>query len=214
MICSLKMGQVPNNDKMFNIVVPTYEGATKLEVFINCFLSQSCDDWHLTIVSDGPEPETLEQLQKYKDCHQISYYQTDKRCNDWGHTPREFGMLQSDCEFTIMTGFDNYYVPLFIEIFKNAYIEKHAENIDMMFCNFVLDHPREGIKYNGFIDSSPDVNFIDIGSFALRTEILKVVGFKFRSYAADAELVEAAKNYININNRAILKIPQTLYVHN
>ena len=202
----------PDKEKKFHIVAPSYRGGTKLEVFINCFLSQTCDNYHMTIVSDGPEPETENQLSKYFDYKNFSYYSLDKRYNDFGHTPREFGLLQSDCKYTIMTGFDNYYVPIFIERFND--VDNKTENTGFIFCDFVLDHIRDGKRYNNYLNAEIKSSCIDIGCFATLTTIAKKVGFKFRSFAADWEFVEALIPELKSQKLNVLKIPQTLYIHN
>ena len=202
----------PDNEKKFHIVAPSYQGGTKLEVFINCFLSQTCDNYHITIVSDGPEPETENQLLKYFDYKNFSYYSLDKRYNDFGHTPREFGLLQSNCKYTIMTGFDNYYVPIFIERFND--VDNKTENTGFIFCDFLLDHIRDGKRYNNYLNAEMKSSCIDIGCFATLTTIAKKVGFKFRSFAADWEFVEALIPELKSHKLNVLKIPQTLYIHN
>lgn len=202
----------PDNNKKFHIVAPTYNGGTKLEVFINCFLSQTCDNYHITIVSDGPEPDTVKQLSKYFDYPNFSYYSLEKRYNDFGHTPREFGLLQSNCKYTIMTGFDNYYVPIFIERFNE--VDLKTPDAGFIFCDFVLDHIRQGKRYNKYFNAEIKSSCIDIGCFATLTTIAKQIGFKFRSYAADWEFVEAAIPELKKQKLNILKIPQTLYIHN
>ena len=61
----LRGGYMPDNNKLFNFVIPTYKGENKLEVIINCLLSQTSQNFHITVVSDGQESETLSQLAKY-----------------------------------------------------------------------------------------------------------------------------------------------------
>jgi len=202
---------VPNNQKLFNFVIPTYKGSTKLEVIINCLLSQTRSNYHITIVSDGSEEETETQLKKYEEQECFSYYQTLQRFNDYGHSPRLAGLYTSNCEYTIMSGFDNYYVPLFCEIFEQAH---HFHNPGLMFCDFLLDHPRDGLKYNKYIDSKLEINHIDIGNFAAKTKLIKEVGLNVKEYAADWDLVSKLTPIINKNHLSIVKIPQTLYVHN
>jgi len=198
------------DDKLFNIVIPTYNGGYKLEVIINCFLAQTSSNWQLTIVSDGREKETEKIIKKY-DFDNIAYYYLNNRYNDWGHTPREFGLHQSKSNWTIMTGFDNYYVPIFIETFEKA---SGIENAGFIFCDFVLDHERNGIKYNGYVDSKLQVNHIDIGNFAVLTSTAKSVGFKSREFAADWIFVNDILNHPQQKDKLIIKIPQTLYIHN
>jgi len=202
----------PDSSKKFHIVVPTYEGGTQLEVFINCFLSQTCQDFHLTVVSDGPEPDTEERMMKYWYMPNVSYYAMDVRHNDFGHTPREYGLGLSSCKYTIMSGFDNYYVPEFLERFDA--IDNEYERVGFIYCDFVLDHVRNGVRYNGHIDAKIMCDNIDIGCYACNTEVAKRVGFKFRSFAADWEFVAAVTPVLKTNNYSTIKIPQTLYVHN
>lgn len=201
-----------NNDKLFNVVIPTFKGGHKLEVIINCLLAQTSQNLNITIISDGIEPETHQQLQKYYDYENFSYFSTPQRFNDFGHTPRLRGLHASNCKFTIMTGFDNYYVPIFIERFERA-INSSAD-VGFVFCDFVLDHPRDGRKYNGVVDSKLQVNFIDYGNFAADTQLIKQVGIKINEYAADWHLVNDLLPILKANKRDIIKIPQTLYVHN
>ena len=196
--------------KTFNMVVPTFNGGAKLEVFINCFLAQSSDDWQLTVISDGREPETEKIMEKYPQDN-ISYHYLDVRYNDWGHTPREYGIYQSDAEWTLMSGFDNYYVPTFIEEFGKA---AKTSDCDFIFCDFITNHVIGGGSYNGHIDSKLLCGSIDIGNFTVRTPLLKEVGFKSRAYAADWELVDSLIPVIEKRGTHILKIEQVLYVHN
>jgi glycosyltransferase involved in cell wall biosynthesis len=202
----------PNSNKLFNFVIPTYKGGAKLEVIINCLLAQTADDYHITIVSDGEEPETEKQLEKYFNHEQFSYYHTDQRYNDYGHSPRLAGLYTSNCKYSIMTGFDNYYVPIFVERFKAAAMSQ--PNVDLIFCDFVLDHVRENRKYNKYIDARLEVNYVDFGCVAIDTQLAKSIGIDITQYAADWYMVNQALNKINTNNHNVVKIPQTLYVHN
>jgi hypothetical protein len=111
-----------------------------------------------------------------------------------------------------MTGFDNYYVPIFVERFKAASLSQ--PNVDLIFCDFVLDHVRENRKYNKYIDAKLEVNYVDFGCVAIDTQLAKSIGIDITQYAADWYMVNQALNKINTNNHNIVKIPQTLYVHN
>lgn len=201
-----------NDDKLLNVVIPTFNGGYKLEVMINCLLAQTSQNMHITIISDGIELETQKQLQRYYHLENFSYFSTPYRYNDYGHTPRLRGLHASNCKFTLMTGFDNYYVPIFIERFERAI--NSSPNVGFVFCDFVLDHPRDGRKYNGVVHSKLEVNFIDIGNFVAETNLIKQVGLKVNEYAADWHLVNDLLPLLKNNNKTIIKIPQTLYVHN
>jgi hypothetical protein len=44
--------------------------------------------------------------------------------------------------------------------------------------------------------------------------LLRKIGFTFREYAADWKLVETLIPMIKERKKSIIKIPETLYVHN
>jgi len=204
--------QQKSDDKLFNFIIPTFTGGYKLDVIINCLLAQTKQNLHITVVSDGIERDTERQLQRYFDIENFTYCSTNKRYNDYGHTPRLAGLKNSKSKFSIMTGFDNYYVPTFVECFEHAYnTDKTAA---LIFCDFVLDHPRDGRCYNGYVNAKVEVNYLDFGCYAIDTEIANTVGIKIHEYAADWHLIADSLPVINKQKRQVLKIPQTLYVHN
>jgi len=202
----------PNNEKLFNFVIPTYMGGYKLEVIINSLLSQSSQNYHITVVSDGPESDTLQQLEKYFTYKNFSYYWLDKRYNDWGHTPRIYGLHQSNCLFTIMTGFDNYYMPVFVEAFEKKY--QQDNNTGFIYCDFVLNHPREDIWYNKYMDAKLENSCIDIGCFAARTDLVKKAGLRTDVFGADWLLIQDILPLLRPQSLKTAKVNQTLYVHN
>lgn len=202
----------PDNNKLFHIVIPTYGGGPKLEVMINCLLAQTSQNYHMSIISDGYEAATFFQLEKYFNIPNFSYFSTDVRYNNYGHTPRELGMISSDCKYTIMTGYDNYYVPIFIEQFEQ--VCNSEDDVGFVFCDFVLDHVRDGRRYNKYMDSKVQPDHIDIGNFAAETQFIKQVGLKVNEYAADWHLVNDLIPLLAMSARKIIKIPQTLYIHN
>jgi len=201
-----------DDSKYFNFIIPTYNGGYKLEVIVNCLLAQTSQNFHITVISDGPEPDTEKQLTKYFNIKNFTYCSTTRRYNDLGHTPRLLGLKQSKSKYSIMTGYDNYYVPIFVERFEKA-VTKH-DNVGLIFCDFILDHPRDGVKYNKFMDSKLEVNHIDFGCYAIDTQIANAVGIDVNEYAADWHLIASSLPIIKQQNKQIIKIQQTLYVHN
>ena len=142
----------------------------------------------------------------------IKYIETDKRYNDWGQTPRSIGLKKSTGQWTLITGDDNYYVPIFIEKMKEE-IEKN-ENVGFIYCDFVLDHPRKGIRYNKYIDTKIKFCHIDIGSFIFKTNIGKKVGYKHKDFDADWKFVRRYRKHMLREGLKDIKIKQTLYIHN
>ena len=87
------------------------------------------------------------------------------------------------------------------------------------------DNPQDGViaggrpralpPYTGHIDALLDESgMLDIGAVAVRTDVARRVGFHWRDQAADFFYVQAVKEELARLGLGVLKIPQTLYVHN
>jgi len=201
------------SNKLITIIIPSYKRYRNLDVIINCFLCQTCDDWDILVVNDGPDEIKREQMKKYSDLYNnIKYIETDKRYNDWGHTHREIGLKKSTGKWSLITGDDNYYVPIFIERMKETILENPESGF--VYCDFVLDHPRKGICYNKYMDTKIKFTHIDIGSFIFKTDIGKKVGYKHKDFNADWKFVRRYRKRMLENGLKDVKIAQTLYIHN
>ena len=73
-------------------------------------LAQTDKDWQAQVIVDNPGINVKGYLTVPIDSR-IKYTVLDKRYNDYGHTPREIFKQQSEAEYLIMTGDDNYYTP-------------------------------------------------------------------------------------------------------
>lgn len=67
----------------------------------------------------------------------ITYAATDRAYGDHGHTPRELGLGLGESPWTVLTGVDNYYVPLFVETVVNAV--RDNPDAGLVYYDFVLD---------------------------------------------------------------------------
>jgi hypothetical protein len=105
-----------------------------------------------------------------------------------------------------MTGYDNYYPPVFVQTLINAITEDPNNIPDFIYWWMVHSH----YDYALF-QSKPGFNQIDIGAFATRTDLAKPIKLQ-TSYAADGIFVEEfKKTYPNAKYKEIKKV---LYVHN
>lgn len=199
--------------KTFSFIVSIDRADHHLDTLISCLLAQSCDDWMMIVVSDGPDADTEERMKRYCQAHtHIVYGQLDRYYGDGGHSPREAGMRTTldISHYTIMTSVDDYYMPIFVESFKSIAEDRPA----LIYCDFVLSHFRDGRKYNAYLNAKPQLSYIDTGCMALRNDYLKELGTSRHEYAAKSSLVEIAEPLIRRRKDRIVKIPQTLFVHN
>ena len=291
---------------LFEVVAPAHAamGNASIEVMVHCLKAQTLSDWALTVVSDGPEERIREIVERHSD-GRIRYLATERAFGDHGHSPRELGLRESTGDWVILSGIDNYYVPLFFaEVAK-----KIEDDVGLLYVDFLLDmkgeaemgeafdiamaayspsttkdpevvtitpvfdgkieeltfrrdddlqtvaadflqrkqlqgggcddstcvrdllidamraaaeqrevrieRPRALPPYSGHIDALIDTpGHIDIGAVAMRADIAKHIGFRWRHHAADFDYLQAASDYLRQLKLRSVKIPQTLYVHN
>ena len=202
---------------LVDFIVPFYNRTDALRSMLSSLLVQTDNDWKATVIVDT-DHGSQENLKYYNEAcdlinsligyntdgewSKIMYGFTDKRYNDWGHTPREIGKQQSMADYIIMTGDDNYYTPNFVAELKKATINKPG----MVYWDMVHSH----YDYSYF-NCQPAYNQIDMGAFATRNDLAKQIKLN-TSYAADGEFVRDFN--IKFPQEQKIKINKCLFVHN
>ena len=126
---------------LLQVIAPTHAAMpnASIEVMVNCFRAQTSGAWRLTIVSDGPDARAEAVVRRYAREEALRFLATDRAYGDHGHTPREVG-LHADASpppWTVLTGVDNYYVPLYVETLAAA-IAAHPD-VGLVYHDFLLD---------------------------------------------------------------------------
>jgi glycosyltransferase involved in cell wall biosynthesis len=190
-------------------IIPTYSRTDLLMTCISSIVGQTNPNWTIHVVADCPPEE--EQL---KIANIAAYYQFDdrikfsvlqQRYNDWGHTPRQFGLDYATEEWVVMTGEDNYYAPTFVENFLSVV----RDDVNFVFCNMVHNWVKDD-----YIPISCEIEYgkIDIGNFMTRTFNAQKLRLKKDIEQADYYFVE--EYLARFNEAQIIKIDKILYVHN
>jgi len=190
-------------------IIPTYSRTDLLMTCISSIVGQTNPNWTIHVVADCPPEE--EQL---KIANIAAYYQFDdrikfsvlqQRYNDWGHTPRQFGLDYATQEWVVMTGEDNYYAPTFVENFLSVV----RDDVNFVFCNMVHNWVKDD-----YIPISCEIEYgkIDIGNFMTRTFNAQKLRLKKDIEQADYYFVE--EYLARFNEAQIIKIDKILYVHN
>jgi hypothetical protein len=123
----------------------------------------------------------------------------EENYNDWGHEKRAKGLSIANSEFLFFVNSDDYYEKTFIE--KMLQVSNEA---DLVYCNFT-SHLFGGSS----VDSHPAVGAITSGSFIVRTDFARRVGYNHRGYDADGRFIV---DIMNAGARAV-KMPLVLYHH-
>lgn len=189
---------------LVSYIVPWYQQAP---VAISSLLAQSYANIEIIIVYDGPmKPETRRQIEYIND-NRIHLLSTPRRHNDWGHTPRNFGIdiLSSKSEVVVFTGVDNYYFPTFTE--EVFYPIATNDSIVASYCNMIHNN-----KNWTHVEVSLDYGKIDCGCFMVRSEIARE--FRWGSRVSWEDWVFIEKVIKKYGMSRIAKIPRMLYIHN
>jgi glycosyltransferase involved in cell wall biosynthesis len=189
-------------------IIPTYNRPDFLMCTINSIVAQRSSDWKIHVVADCPPEGTLDKIMNYfEGDDRIKFTILPERYNDWGHTPRNYGMQHATEDWVVMTGEDNYYTPVFVDHFLGAVKERPGANF--VFCNMV--HNWTDFQYYA-IDCFPKKYQIDIGNFMVKRKYGKKIKIDVTNITADGDYVE---EYLKkFPNGEVLKINKVLYVHN
>ncbi len=185
-------------------VIPTYNRPEKIMVILSSLVCQTNNNWTAHVVIDGLTNEYRTVKDIFQNNPQIRFSHLDMNHNDWGHTPRQYGLDNAKEEWVVMTGDDNYYVPVFVnEMLKNT------KGTHFVYCNMV--HNWVDNEYIP-IDSQPKVFNIDIGNFMVRTEYGKQIKLhKDLNHADGLYVEEYLTKFPGLKPKKINKL---LYVHN
>jgi len=186
-------------------IIPTYNRTDHLMCIINSIKAQRSDMWKVHVVADCPPEGTLDKIiEFFKDDERIKFTILPERYNDWGHTPRNYGLEHATEEWVVMTGEDNYYMPVFVDNFLDAV----DDDTHFVFCNMV--HNWTDYQYYA-VDCAPSYGRIDIGNFMSRRKYANQLKLRTDIAQSDYLFVE---EYLNKFKGTIKKVPKYLYVHN
>jgi glycosyltransferase involved in cell wall biosynthesis len=188
-------------------IIPTYARINHLITIIGSLMAQSNPNWTAHVVADGPEEDVKEAMKtivEFFNDDRIKLTILPERHNDWGHTPRQYGLDNATEEWVIMTGEDNYYVPEFVNIML-----EEGNNNHFVYCDMV--HNWTNKQYIPIL-SKLELGKIDMGSFMTKTNMAKKIKLKNKQEWADWYFVEDFQKKYKFAKYK--KINRILYVHN
>jgi len=188
-------------------IIPTYARVNHLITIIGSLMAQSNPNWTAHVVADCP-PEEIQDAMKtiveFFNDDRIKLTILPERHNDWGHTPRQYGLDNATEEWVVMTGEDNYYVPHFVDIML-----EESKNQHFVYCDMV--HNWTNKQYIPIL-SKLQLGKIDIGSFMTKTNMAQKIKLKKEHEWADWFFVQEFQNKYKVAKYK--KINRILYVHN
>jgi glycosyltransferase involved in cell wall biosynthesis len=178
---------------IIDIIIPTYKRKDFLKLVIQSFVVQTYKNWQLSIVIDGKDTESDDLVKSYNNEQISSTMLESGPHNDWGHTAREYGLLNATGDWVLMTGDDNYHMPVFVEYFTNEILRRPDAILHV--CNMIAGSTDtqlyKPIRNYFAMDTKLEMGSIDISCFIVKTALAKQIGYPFRAYTADFEFVDA-----------------------
>ena len=154
--------------KKIEFIIPTYNRPDKLMIVLMSLKVQTVDRWKVHVVADALYEGYQEVKEYFKNDNRFRFSELNGPHKDWGHTARNYGLQNLEEHWVVMSGDDNYYVPVFVETFLNE--AKFRNDVNFIHCNLV--HNWVNNDYLPLI-SVPQVNRIDIGNFMTKSEYAK-----------------------------------------
>lgn len=190
----------------FTIVMTLFGTHHFLPRAIACLMEQTCDNWELILVSDGPAPRArhspcrvLFPLQKRHPINRIEFHELPRAENCWGNVARSFGLSRASGDYICWINHDNLITPDFLRT--------HLRNIRRQpGCLSVVDIQlwRED-RYIGRFPRAYRCGKIDLLCFALPTQTARELDAfgpaMERLYAADGRVFDAAARLLPIQHQ-------------
>ena len=185
-------------------IIPTWERPEQLKVLLQSLIVQTNPNWTGHVVIDGLTNDYFQVKEMYQNESRVRFSHLESNYNDWGHSGRNYGLDNSQEEWIVMTGDDNYYVPTFVDNF----LREGQKGFDLVYCDMV--HDLKNDMYQP-IPCKIVEGWIDIGNFMTRKSVIGDLRLITSSYQADFKFVNYIKKH---KTNKISKIDKILYVHN
>ena len=192
-----------NPASIISYVIPWYEDSP---TSLTSLLAQKYPNIECILVYDGPPSAKAINIVNALNDPRITLVNTPKKTNNWGHTPRNFGIdyVSAASEYIVFCGMDNYYFPTFSSEMLARFT---THSIKAVYSNFYYN----GINWD-FVNTRLSVGYIDCGCFMTRTSIAKELRWLDVNYEADWNFIQRIID--KYDRHTIKKLNRALFVHN
>lgn len=188
-------------------IIPTYNRPRELRTCLSSLFCQNNPNFTVHVVADAEYEGFWEIIDIFKQYENLRVSVLEGPHNDWGHTARNYGLDNLKEDWVVMSGDDNYYVPVFVDNFIKA-VELNPK-VGFVYCDLVHNWLSEEYIY---IDSKPMISKIDIGNFMVKSRLIGDLRLDPKKATSDGKFVE---DFLEQNPKyPRIKIKKILYVHN
>jgi GT2 family glycosyltransferase len=191
-----------------HIIATAFNRPLELQRLVYDLLLQTDPNWTLHIIHDGPVlKKVVDSINSLKD-PRIEFIITPKVNGFWGHPNRSRMLkeIQGDPDdYVLITNDDNQYIKIFVETFLSF----GSPSVGIIYCNTIHNYIDYEILYTRI-----KVGHIDMGSFVVKLDVAKKVGFKHTVEVADGMYAEECALFCKKNKMRIKGINKALFIHN
>lgn len=191
-----------------HIIVTVYNKIMTLKRLLPDLLLQTNQNFDVHVIQDGTVPDGIaEYISSLRD-PRITFTQTKEVNGHFGFPNRDMMLKKIKGEpndYVLITNDDNQYIIIFVDTF----LRNCGENTGFIFCDML----HSDFNY-GVLHTSIRVGYIDMGSFVVRLDVAKKVGFSQVNEVADGIYAVECAEECKRRGLDIFKINQVLFIHN
>jgi hypothetical protein len=188
---------------MVTFVAPAFNEQFETYIFIGSMLCQKDPNWKAIIYHNGPNKWLKYFVNSFGD-PRLVYRESETNTEAWGTFNRIDAINNLvDTELIVQTSVQDYWLP-------NA-VGDILEHIgqDFIYWNSI----NHLVGYANILNSRPEIDHIDWGNFAIKTDIARQVGIqKPTEFTADGIFVTDCVSSGLLNS--IVKVEKILTIHN
>ncbi len=191
-----------------HVICTAFNRPTDLKRLVYDFILQTDPRWHMRIIHDGIPPDGIERYIRGLKDPRIEFDYTKKVNGYWGHPNRRMMLNETHGDpgdYVLITNDDNQYVKAFVEIMLGLC----TSNIGFVACDTVHNY----FNYD-ILHTQVRVGAIDMGSFIVRLDVARAVGFNHDVEVADGLYAEECAAECRRRKLRVLGINKALFIHN
>ncbi len=188
---------------MVTFIAPAFNEKIESYIFIGAMLCQQDVNWRAIIYHNGPNKWLRYFVESFAD-KRLVYRESLTNSGAWG-TFNRIDAINNwvETEYVVQTSIQDYWFPI-----ASRRILEH-QDMDFIYWNSI----NHLAGYENMLDCRPEIDHIDWGNFAIRTEIARKVGINQPTeFTADGIFVTDCMNSGLVKNQ--YKINQVLTIHN
>jgi hypothetical protein len=191
-----------------HVIVTAFHRELPLKRLICDFLLQTNTNWQMYIVHDGPAKKNLVDMVASFGDPRVGITITRQVNGYWGH-PNRAMMLdrlpENEQDYVLITNDDNQYLQNMVQVFQSCF----HPLVGMVYCHMLHNY----FNYD-ILRTKVRVGAIDMGSFIVRLDVAKKVGFTTYVETADGVYAEECARECNRQKLAVKEIAKIMFIHN